>query len=93
MSKSCVKSTCWDTRATDSIIKSGQKDTEVSIPLSSQGKWDREVLFKQKIFQTLTRAIILILVSLTMNVLKRNREQIFVGNYPLYFGTILISQC
>ena len=22
---------CWDTRATDSIIKSGQKDTEASI--------------------------------------------------------------
>ena len=30
-SKSCVKSTCWDTHATDSIIKSGQKDTEASI--------------------------------------------------------------
>ena len=30
-SKSCVKRTCWDTRATDSIIKSGQKDTEASI--------------------------------------------------------------
>ena len=30
-SKSCVKGTCWDTRATDSIIKSGQKDTEASI--------------------------------------------------------------
>ena len=27
---SCLKSTCWDTRATDSIIKSGQNDTEVS---------------------------------------------------------------
>ena len=27
--KSCVKGTCWDTRAMDSIIKSGQKDTEV----------------------------------------------------------------
>ena len=26
-----MKRTCWDTRATDSIIKSGQKDTEVSI--------------------------------------------------------------
>ena len=26
-----MKSTCWDTRATDSIIKSGQKDTEASI--------------------------------------------------------------
>ena len=26
-----MKSTCWDTRATDSIIKSGQKDTEESI--------------------------------------------------------------
>ena len=25
-----MKSTCWDTRATDSIIKSGQKDTEAS---------------------------------------------------------------
>ena len=30
-SKSCVKRTCWDTRATDSIIKSGQKDTKASI--------------------------------------------------------------
>ena len=30
-SKSCVKSTRWDTRATDSIIKSGQKDNEASI--------------------------------------------------------------
>ena len=29
-SKSCVKRTCWDTRSTDSIIKSGQKDTEAS---------------------------------------------------------------
>ena len=27
-----MKSMCWDTRATDSIIKSGQKDTEASIP-------------------------------------------------------------
>ena len=27
-----MKSTCWDTRATDSIIKSDQKDTEASIP-------------------------------------------------------------
>ena len=26
-----MKSTCWDTRAKDSIIKSGQKDTEASI--------------------------------------------------------------
>ena len=26
-----MKSTCWDTRATESIIKSGQKDTEASI--------------------------------------------------------------
>ena len=26
-----MKSTSWDTRATDSIIKSGQKDTEASI--------------------------------------------------------------
>ena len=26
-----MKSKCWDTRATDSIIKSGQKDTEASI--------------------------------------------------------------
>ena len=26
-----MKSTCWDTRATDSIIKSDQKDTEASI--------------------------------------------------------------
>ena len=26
-----MKSTCWDTRATDSLIKSGQKDTEASI--------------------------------------------------------------
>ena len=26
-----MKSTCWDTCATDSIIKSGQKDTEASI--------------------------------------------------------------
>ena len=25
------ESTCWGTRATDSIIKSGQKDTEASI--------------------------------------------------------------
>ena len=31
MNKSCVKSTCWDTRATESIIKSGQKDIEASI--------------------------------------------------------------
>ena len=30
-SKSRVKSKCWDTRATDAIIKSGQKDTEASI--------------------------------------------------------------
>ena len=29
------ESTCWDTRATDSIIKSGQKDTEASIPVLS----------------------------------------------------------
>ena len=29
--KSCAKSTCWDTHATDSINKSGQKDTEASI--------------------------------------------------------------
>ena len=28
-----MKSTCWDTRATDSIIKSGQKDTEASIKM------------------------------------------------------------
>ena len=27
-----MKSTCWDTRATDSIINSGQKDTEASMP-------------------------------------------------------------
>ena len=27
-----MKSTCWDTRATDTISKSGQKDTEASIP-------------------------------------------------------------
>ena len=27
-----MKSTCWDTCATHSIIKSGLKDTEVSIP-------------------------------------------------------------
>ena len=27
-----MKSTCWDTHATDSIGKSGQKDTEASIP-------------------------------------------------------------
>ena len=26
-----MKSTCWDTRAMDSIIRSGQKDTEASI--------------------------------------------------------------
>ena len=26
-----MKSTCWDTRATDSMIRSGQKDTEASI--------------------------------------------------------------
>ena len=26
-----MKSSCWDTHATDSIIKSGQKDTEASI--------------------------------------------------------------
>ena len=26
-----MKITCWDTRATDLIIKSGQKDTEASI--------------------------------------------------------------
>ena len=26
-----MKSTCWDTRAADQIIKSGQKDTEASI--------------------------------------------------------------
>ena len=29
--KSCVKSTCWDRRATDSIIESVQKDTEAGI--------------------------------------------------------------
>ena len=28
-----MKSMCWDTRATDSIIRSGQKDTEASIDL------------------------------------------------------------
>ena len=27
-----MKSTCWDPRATNSKIKSGQKDTEASIP-------------------------------------------------------------
>ena len=26
-----MKSMCWDTRATDSIIRSSQKDTEASI--------------------------------------------------------------
>ena len=26
-----MKSTCWDTRATDSIIRNGQKDIEASI--------------------------------------------------------------
>ena len=26
-----MKSTCWNTRAMDSIIKSGQKDTEASL--------------------------------------------------------------
>ena len=31
--KLCVKNTCWDRRAMDSIIKSGQKDTEASITL------------------------------------------------------------
>ena len=29
-----MKSTCWDTRATDWIIKSGQKDTEASIQVA-----------------------------------------------------------
>ena len=29
-----MKSTCWDTRATDSIIKSAQKDTEASVTLT-----------------------------------------------------------
>ena len=29
-----MKSACWDTRATDSIIKSGQKDTEASITIA-----------------------------------------------------------
>ena len=29
-----MKSVCWDTRATDSIIKSGKKDTEASILLN-----------------------------------------------------------
>ena len=45
-----MKSTFWDTRATDSIIKSGQKDTEASI-LSNSHRWnavsfkvDRDVL-------------------------------------------------
>ena len=34
-----MKSTCWDTRATGSIIKSGQKDTETSItPLRLIGR-------------------------------------------------------
>ena len=33
MSNSCVKSTCWDTRATDSIITSGQKDIEAMFTL------------------------------------------------------------
>ena len=28
-----MKSTCWGTRATDWIIKSGQKDTEASTPI------------------------------------------------------------
>ena len=32
-----MKSTCWDTRATESIIKSGQKDTEASIITSKFG--------------------------------------------------------
>ena len=31
-SKTFVKGTCWDIRATGSIIKSDQKDTEASIP-------------------------------------------------------------
>ena len=29
--KSCVKITCWGTHAMDSMIKSGQKDTEANI--------------------------------------------------------------
>ena len=33
-----MKSTCWDTRATDSIIKSGQIDTEASIASSSSSR-------------------------------------------------------
>ena len=33
--KPCMKSTCWDTRATDSIIKDVQKDTETSPDKSS----------------------------------------------------------
>ena len=35
-----MKRMCWDTRATDSIIKSGQKDTEANIQLvvPSQGR-------------------------------------------------------
>ena len=33
-----MKSTCWDTRATDSIIKCGQKDTEASIADNTRNK-------------------------------------------------------
>ena len=35
-----MKSTCWDTRATDSIIKSGQKDTEATIYYADKKKLD-----------------------------------------------------
>ena len=39
-----MKRTCWDTRATDSIIKSGQKDTEASITgIFSLGRGGKEV--------------------------------------------------
>ena len=42
-----MKSTCWDTGATDSIIESGKKDTEASI-LIMQGI--RTYLFNDFLF-------------------------------------------
>ena len=43
-----MKSTCWDTRTTDSIIESGEKDTEASIPnLKSFGPTKTELRAKE----------------------------------------------
>ena len=38
-----MKSTCWDTRATDSIIKSGQKDNEAGMHLQDYDRLARKL--------------------------------------------------